>query len=344
MLFVFLQEPEQDDQQEHLQQGSDRGGMKTRIWTALIALYIVWGSTYLAIRFAVETIPPFLSAGLRFLISGIILLVWRRLAGDPMPTRLQWRNLAIVGTLLLLGGNGLVSFAEQRIPSGIAALIVGTVPLFLVLIEALRPGGVRPGWQVMGGLVVGFAGIYMLVGPGDLTTGGLRFDGLGTLALITAALLWSIGSIFSRSADVPRSTLMMTGAEMLMGSISLMATSALLGEWRGFSFTSVSTASWLGLVYLIAFGSLIGFVSFGWLLHNAPVSLLATYAYVNPLVAVLLGAVFAAEPLNLGILAASVLIISSVVFINRAQPRRTRPSGSASETGNKKAESTAPAD
>jgi drug/metabolite transporter (DMT)-like permease len=133
--------------------------MKTKIWVALLALYIVWGSTYLGIRFAVETIPPFLQAGLRFLISGVILMAWRRAAGDEMPTRKQWKSLAIIGTLLLLGGNGLVSFAEQRIASGIAALIVGTVPLWLVFIEALRPGGVKPTWQAIVGLIVGFAGI-----------------------------------------------------------------------------------------------------------------------------------------------------------------------------------------
>ncbi len=295
--------------------------MKTRIWAALLALYIVWGSTYLAIRFAVETIPPFMSAGLRFLVSGAILLIWRRMAGDAPPTRRQWRNLVIVGVLLLLGGNGLVSFAEQRIPSGIAALIVGTVPLWLVLIEAVRPSGVKPGWRTLAGLVVGFAGIFLLVGPTSLK-GGLQFDAVGTLALITAAFLWSIGSIYSRSADVPQSTLMMTGGEMLAGAAALLLTSAFTGEWRGFSFTSVSASSWLGLAYLIAFGSLIGFVSYGWLLHNAPVSLLATYAYVNPLVAVLLGALLAQELLNARVLAASVLIISSVIFINTASKRK----------------------
>src|SRR5574341_823849 len=157
--------------------------MKARIWTALIALYIVWGSTYLAIRFAVESIPPFMSAGLRFLISGAILLVWRRAVGDTLPTRNQWKSLTIVGVLLLLGGNGLVSFAEQRIASGIAALIVGTVPLWLVLIEALRPGGVKPNWQAILGLLIGFSGIYLLIGPSELT-GRLQFDTIGTLAVM----------------------------------------------------------------------------------------------------------------------------------------------------------------
>ncbi len=289
--------------------------MKARIWTALIALYIVWGSTYLAIRFAVESIPPFMSAGLRFLISGAILLVWRRAAGDTPPTRNQWKSLTIVGVLLLLGGNGLVSFAEQRIASGIAALIVGTVPLWLVLIEALRPGGVKPNWQAILGLLIGFGGIYLLIGPSELT-GRLQFDMIGTLAVVAASFIWSIGSIYSRGADVPKSTLMMTGGEMLMGSLSLFLVSALSGEWRSFSFAQVTASSWLGLAYLISFGSLIGFVSYGWLLQNAPVSLVATYAYVNPLVAVFLGNLLAQEPLTPRTLFAAGIIIGSVVFIN----------------------------
>ncbi|HXF84208.1 MAG TPA: EamA family transporter [Anaerolineales bacterium] len=292
--------------------------MKTKIWIALIALYIVWGSTYLAIRFAVETIPPFLQAGLRFFISGVILVVWRRAAGDAMPTFRQWRSLAIIGTLLLLGGNGLVSFAEQRIASGIAALIVGTVPLWLVLIEALMPGGVRPTWQAIVGLLVGFGGIYLLIGPMDLT-GRFQFDTIGTLAVVVASFLWSLGSIYSRRAELPESALMMTGGEMLAGSIPIFIVSLLLGEWKHFSLAQVSSESWLALIYLIAFGSMIGFVSYIWLLQNAPVSLVATYAYVNPLVAVFLGSWFAQEPLTARILIAAVIIIGSVVFINSAR-------------------------
>ena len=292
--------------------------MKTKIWIALLALYIVWGSTYLAILFAVDTIPPFLQAGLRFLISGLILVIWRRAAGDEMPSLKQWKSIAIVGTLLLLGGNGLVSFAEQRIASGVAALIIGTVPLWLVLIEALRPGGVRPSWRALVGLIVGFGGIYLLIGPSELT-GKFQFDILGTLVLLTAALLWSIGSIYSRSAELPKSALMTTGAEMLAGSIPIFIVSILFGEWRSFSFAQVSVQSWLALLYLITFGSMIGFVAYIWLLQNAPVSLVATYAYVNPLVAVLLGSWLAQESLTGRTLVAAGIIIGSVVFINSAR-------------------------
>lgn len=289
--------------------------MKTKVWLALLAIYIVWGSTYLAIRFAVETIPPFFHAGLRFLVSGLVLLVWRKLAGDPLPTRKQWISLAVIGTLLLLGGNGLVSWAEQTIPSGVAALIIGAVPMFLVIAEAFRPGGVKPTWRVIVGLLIGFTGIYLLVGPSEFA-GGMKLDPLGVLALLTACALWASGSVYSKHADLPKSALMMTGAEMLMGSLSLFIVSVATGELKGFNFAQVSDSSWLGLAYLITFGSMIGFVSYAWLLQNAPISLVATYAYVNPLVAVLLGFLFAGEDLSLRILAASVIIIGSVVFIN----------------------------
>jgi drug/metabolite transporter (DMT)-like permease len=298
--------------------------MKTKIWLALLALYIVWGSTYLAILFTVETIPPFLSAGVRFLVSGGILFLWRWSAGDRLPTKRQWRSTAIVGIFLLLGGNGLVSFAEQRIASGIAALIVGTVPLWLVLIEALRPGGVRPSWQAILGLIIGFGGIYLLVGPSELNMGSLQFDTIGIGAVILASFLWSIGSIYSRGADMPSSSLMATGAEMLIGSAALFVVSGLLGEWRNFDLAAVSTQSWLGLAYLITFGSLIGFVSYIWLLKNAPVSLVATYAYVNPLVAVFLGAWLADEAINARILVAGLVIIGSVILINQTKSSKAK--------------------
>jgi drug/metabolite transporter (DMT)-like permease len=289
--------------------------MKTKVWFALLAVYVVWGSTYLAIRFAVESIPPFFHAGLRFLISGLILLVWRKLAGDPLPTRRQWMSLAIIGTLLLLGGNGLVSWAEQTIPSGVAALIIGAVPMFLVIAEAIRPGGVKPTWRVIIGLLIGFTGIYLLVGPSEFS-GGMKLNLVGVIVLLLAASLWAVGSVYSKHADLPKSALMMTGAEMLMGSLSLFIVSVATGELKGFNFAQVTGSSWLGLAYLIAFGSMIGFVSYAWLLQNAPISLVATYAYVNPLVAVFLGFLFAREDLSVRILAASVIIIGSVVFIN----------------------------
>lgn len=291
--------------------------MKTKIWTALIALYIVWGSTYLAIRFAVETLPPFLHSGIRFLISGLILLIWRRMAGDPAPTKRQWISTGIVGTALLLGGNGLVGWAEQRVPSGIAALMVSMSPLWLVLFEALRPNGVKPSWRGILGLLIGFGGVFLLIGPENFNgASATQFDTLGTIALLFAALLWSIGSIFSKTADMPKSSLLATGMEMMAGAAALFIVSAASGELNGFSFASVSMRSWLGLIYLIFIGSLVGFVSYGWLLQNAPISLMSTYAYVNPVVAVFLGSWLAGEIITARILLAAGVIIGSVIVIN----------------------------
>jgi len=289
--------------------------MKTKIWLAMLAIYLIWGSTYLGIRFVVETIPPFLSAAIRFFVSAVIILAWRKLASDPWPTRRQWRDAAIVGLFLLGGGNGLVSFAEQTIPSGIAALIIGTTPLWLTLFEALRPGGVKPGWQSVLGLLVGFGGIYLLVGPGEFG-GSLHMDLLGTITIILAPVLWAFGSIYSKNADLPASTFMWTGMQMATGSVSLLALGALTGELPRFNLAAISLNSWLGLAYLILIGSLIGFVAYAWLLRNAPIALVSTYAYVNPVVAIFLGAWLAQEVLNGRIIVAALVIIGAVVVIN----------------------------
>ena len=295
--------------------------MKSKIWLALIALYIVWGSTYLGIKFAIETIPPFLHAGVRFLIAGLILVIWQRSAGHPLPTRRQWISTAIVGTFLLLGGNGLVAWAEQSIPSGIASLIIASVPIFLVLGEAIRPNGVKPNWQGIVGLLIGFIGIFILVGPSELSGSTTKLNPFGIIALLCACLFWATGSIYSKTADLPKSSLMNTGAQMLTGSVSLFIVSLGSGELKGWDITSVSAHSLYGLLYLILFGSLIGFVSYGWLLQNAPISLVSTYAYVNPIVAILLGVLFAKETLEPRIGLATAIIIGSVIFINSTRPK-----------------------
>ena len=292
--------------------------MKTKIWAALIAVYIIWGSTYLGIRFAVATIPPFMQAGVRFLISGALLFGWRRLAGDTAPTRRQWFSALVIGSLLLLGGNGLISLAETSIPSGVAALLVATIPIFMVLVEALRPGGIRPTAGQVFGLLVGFSGVALLIGPAEF--GGVREFSLlyGGIALL-AAFLWSLGSIYTRNADLPESTLLFTGMEMLMGSIGLLLASTLKGEFTHFQITAVSTSSLLGLLFLITFGSLVGFTSYAWLLRNAPISLVSTYAYVNPIVAVFLGSLFAQESISPRILLAAAIIVGSVFVVNLAK-------------------------
>jgi len=293
--------------------------MKTKLWIALLALYIVWGSTYLAIRFAVETIPPFLHASLRFLVSGAILYIWRRAAGDAVPTKSNWKAAAIVGTFLLLGGNGLVSLAEKTVPSGVAALVIATSPFWLTLFETFRAGGVKPNWLSVLGLVVGFGGVFLLIGPAAITGTKQEIDPFGAVILLIAPILWSAGSIFSKNADMPKSTLMSTGMQMLAGAAALLIVSVATGELRGFSLEQVSVRSWLGLIYLITFGSLVGFVAYGWLLQNAPISLVSTYAYVNPVVAVFLGWLLADETLNARIGIAAAIIVGAVMLINWAR-------------------------
>jgi len=298
--------------------------MKTKLWAALLALYIVWGSTYLAIRFTVETFPPFLQASLRFLVSGAILYAWRRAVGESKPTTGNWKATAIVGTFLLLGGNGLVSLAEKTVPSGVAALVIATSPFWLVLFEAFRSNGVKPTWQAILGLVIGFGGVFLLIGPASITGAHEPIEPFGAILLLIAPVLWAMGSIYAKGADMPSSGLLSTGMQMLTGSVSLFIVSVVTGELNGFSFGHVSMRSWWGLAYLITFGSLVGFVSYGYLLHNAPVSLMSTYAYVNPVVAVFLGWILAGELLNSRIALATAIIIGSVILINYARNTKVK--------------------
>jgi drug/metabolite transporter (DMT)-like permease len=290
--------------------------MKPRAWAALIAVYIVWGSTYLAIRFTIETIPPFLSAGVRFLISGLILYTWRRLSGDTRPSRIEWRAATIVGLLLLLGGNGALVWAEQRIPSGIASLFIATTPLWMVLIDSIRPGGKRATWLTWVGVFVGLVGIALLANPWQShTASSPPLDVVGILVLLFGALSWSIGSLYSREAPLPKSPLLGTGMEMLAGSGGLFIFATLVGEWKQLDISSISLPSIGGLTYLIIFGSGIGFVAYTWLLRNAPTTIVATYAYVNPVVAILLGSLIAHEPLEQIEIISALIIISGVVLI-----------------------------
>lgn len=295
--------------------------MKTKIWLAMLVIYIIWGSTYLGIRFAIESIPPFLHAAMRFAVAGFLVLGWRFLAGDGRPTLKQWRDASIVGLFLLLGGNGLVSWAEQTVDSGIAALVVGATPLWLTLFESMRPGGAKPGWKAILGLLVGFGGIFILINPQTLAGAAYRIDLLGAGAVVLATVLWAIGSIYAKTADVPKSIFMFTGMQMASASIGLFIASLLAGELAGFDFRAVTTTSWLGLAYLIVFGSLVAFVAYGWLLRNAPISLVSTYGYVNPLVAIFLGAWLAEEVLTGRVFIAAAVIIGAVMLINQSRQK-----------------------
>jgi drug/metabolite transporter (DMT)-like permease len=293
--------------------------MKVKVWISLLAVYIVWGSTYLAIRFAVQTIPPFLMAGTRFLVSGLILFIWRRLAGDPNPTPRQWRSGVVIGLLLLLGGNGILGWAEQYVQSGIAALMIASVPLWIVLIDTFHPESLKPDWKIMLGLLVGFGGLILLVvsSAGVRTSAGMNPLEIG--ALLLAALSWSLGSLYSRDTDMPKSSLLGTGIEMLGGAAGLFLVGTFTGEWQMLNFAAISGRSLLGLAYLIAFGSLIGFVAYTWLLRNAPISLVSTYAYVNPVVAIFIGAWLGNELINGRIIFAALVIIGSVLVINMSK-------------------------
>jgi drug/metabolite transporter (DMT)-like permease len=293
--------------------------MSTRAWIALIAVYIVWGSTYLAILFTVETIPPFLSAGIRFVVSGAVLYAFCRLKGDTAPRKMEWRSAVIIGLLLLLGGNGGLVWAEQRIPSGVASLFIATTPLWMVLIDSVRPNGVRANRMTWLGVIIGFFGIALLANPWQPHTNTQALDPLGMVVLVLAALFWSIGSLYSRKASLPSSSLMGTGMEMLAGSVGLFAFSGVIGEWSTFDPSAVSTRSIASLVYLIIFGSFIGFVAYTWLLRNAPTHIVSTYAYVNPVVALLLGSFVAHESLDTQDIISALIILSGVILITTAK-------------------------
>jgi drug/metabolite transporter (DMT)-like permease len=286
---------------------------RARIAAAFAAVYIIWGSTYLAILFAIETLPPFLMAGARFLTAGVILYVFVRLREGAETGRGHWRVALAVGAMLLLGGNGAVVWAEQHVPSGVAALMVATVPCWMVFLEWGRPGGVRPTGMVFAGLVLGTAGILILVGPDALGSG--RVDPVGALVLAAGSLSWATGSIYSRHARTPASPLLFTAMQMLMGGACLVAFGLLVGEAGRVDLDGVSLRSALALLYLILFGSLIGYTAYIWLLRVSTPAKVATYAYVNPLVAVLLGWALAGEALTTRMALAALVIVAGVVMI-----------------------------
>jgi drug/metabolite transporter (DMT)-like permease len=286
---------------------------------AFAAVYIVWGSTYLSIKYAIETIPPFLMAGLRFASAGAILYLIARLSPDfERPKLVHWRTSAVVGILLLVIGNGGVVYAERFIPSSLTALLVATEPFWIVLLSWLWLKGSRPTRKAALGLILGFVGVAVLItgqgaapaaeslGPGQLWT---------TLAVMAAALSWAAGSIYGLRSPVPSSALLAAGMQMLAGGVALLVVSVFAGEWSTFSFNQVSANSWYGLGYLIVFGSLIGFTAYSWLLKNAEPTMVATYAYVNPVIAVILGWLIAGESMTMQMLMGAAVVVGSVVLI-----------------------------
>jgi drug/metabolite transporter (DMT)-like permease len=285
---------------------------RSQILIAFAVVYIIWGSTYLAIRFAIETLPPALMVGTRFLAAGGIMYLWLRMRGAESPKAIHWRSAAILGILMPVFGTGVVVWSEKRVPSGIAALLVAIEPLWIVLLQWWRPGGKQPKAAVMGGVVLGLAGLYLLVNPGsEKGHGSFLAEGV----LLLAALSWAIGSLYSRTAPQTKEKFLGTAMEMLVAGAILVALGLATGEGSHFSFAAASVKSWLALLYLIVFGSIVAYTAYVWLLRAVNPTLVSTYAFVNPVVAVFLGWAFASEPLNLRTIAATTVIVGAVALI-----------------------------
>lgn len=301
---------------------------RSRIIAAFAAIYLIWGSTYLFIRFAIETIPPLLMGGVRFIIAGAALFLWARIRSGEKPTAVQWRTTAIVGACLILGGNGAVVWSQQFVPSGMVSLLVAILPFWIVLIDWIRPGGTRPTAGVTIGLIVGVAGLVVLIGPSALdpsaqssssTQSGNGVVLKGAIVLMLGSLSWAVGSIYSRHAPLPKSAFLATGMEMFLGGVMLFAAALIRGEHLQFDPANVSARSLGAFIYLTTVGSLVGFTAYIWLLGVQPPSRVSTYAYVNPVVAVFLGWAFAGEPLSVRTAIAAAIIIGAVALITTAR-------------------------
>ncbi|MBI3405038.1 MAG: EamA family transporter [Acidobacteria bacterium] len=289
---------------------------------AFAAVYLTWGGTFLFIRYAVETIPPFVLTGVRHTIAGALLYVWARLRGDAKPDPRHWLGAIFVGALLLLGGNTLVSWAEQRVPSSVTALMLATTPVWMVLLEWLRGATGRPNLKTAVGVTLGLAGMVLLVGPGRL--GGERVDSFGAFLLVIAALSWTVGSVYSRSVAQAKSLVLNTAMQMLGGGILILLVGALAGEWKHFQIQNISLLSAISLGYLIVFGSIVGYTCYNYLLRVTTISRVSTYAYVNPMVAVFLGWAVAGEKLTprMG-LAAAIIVVAVMLVVSSREPVQT---------------------
>ena len=282
------------------------------VWIALGIVYLVWGSTYFAIAIVVQTMPPLLTAGVRFLLAGLVLALWvaARDRSALRVTRRQAAGAALVGILLLAGGNGLVSLGERTVPSGLAALIVASVPLWIVLLRFAARDHI--GRDLIIGVTVGIIGVAVLVVPSGASG---QTDPAGLLMLVGATLMWATGTFASPRLHLPRSPLASTALQMIAAGVLLPFVGVAIGEWGQLRPERISTDSLIAFAYLVVFGSLVAFSAYTWLLQNAPVSLVSTYAYVNPVVAVFLGTIFLREPITPTMIAGAVLILAAVAFI-----------------------------
>jgi len=289
------------------------------VWSVLGALYFVWGTTYLGIAKVNETMPTLIGAAIRFLLAGTALFVWASARTGERPARAQWRAAAVVGVFLLLGGNALVAVSENMgTPTGVVALIIALIPLWLALFDRVLLRSAPLGWKVVVGLIGGFCGAAVLVGT-SARTGNAPLGGM--LVAVGATLCWTAGSLYARNAALPRGPLLGSGMQQMVGGLVILTVGVAAGELGGFDLGQVSNASWLGLLWLILAGSFVGFSSYLWLLRNVRTSLVSTYAYVNPVVAVLLGWIFLAEPITARLVVAAAIILASVALIVSAGER-----------------------
>jgi drug/metabolite transporter (DMT)-like permease len=303
-----------------------RGDHPVRIALAFLAVYLIWGSTYLAIAIAIETLPPMLMAGLRFLLAGAVVFAWGLRRDGQWPAARAWAEAFLLGALFFVGGNGAVVWAESRVPSGVTSLLVATMPLWLVVLDWIRPLGTRPPGSVLAGVVLGFVGLAVLLPPGRFADGG-GVDPLGAFVLVLGTLCWATGSLYARHAHLPKSLLLASGMEMIGGGALLTLVGIVAGELGRVDPRAFSLRSTLALGYLVVFGSIVAFNAFTYLVQNATPARLSTYAYVNPVVAVLLGWMFAGEELSLRTLAGAAVIVGSVVMVTagRDTPRTQEP-------------------
>lgn len=292
-------------------------------WKTLLAfaiIYFVWGSTFLAIRIGVHEVPPFLLASMRFLAAGIVLYVWMLARGERSPTPRQWSSVLIIAFLIFVLDYGLVFWAEQTVPSGLTAVMLATIPAFMALSEIIFLRTQRLTVRLAVALLIGLAGVAVLVSR-SLKLGGAPVATAGAVALIIAAMGWSVASALSRKLPLPESKVMSSGAQMFSGGVLLALVSAALGEFRNFHPAAVLRAAWLSLLYLIVAGSIIAFTAYVWLIHHESPTKVGTYAYVNPVIAVLLGYFFAGESLGLRTILGTLFVLISVIVITTT-PRR----------------------
>jgi drug/metabolite transporter (DMT)-like permease len=288
-----------------------------RAWKVLLAfsiIYFVWGSTFLAIRVGVHEVPPFLLAGMRFLVAGLVLFGWMRARGTPSPTRREWGGATLLALLIFVCDYGLLFWAERRVPSGVAAVMLATIPVFMSLSEIIILKTQRLTIRLAAALVVGIGGVAVLVSH-SVSFGDAPIDPVGACALIAAAISWSAASALTRKVPLPAEKAMSSGVQMLAGGVLLVLAAGLLGEFRRFQMQAVSAKAWLALAYLIVAGSIVGFTAYVWLIHHESPTKVGTYAYVNPVVAVLVGYFFGGEALGPRTIAGAALVLVSVVVI-----------------------------